>query len=349
VFVKAILYICQNALGDVITTLPSIHFLARTRSDYVDVCVSEAFASIFTADPNIDRLIAAPLEWFDMQWPVDADAGISKLTAFRDKYDVVIDSLCISQTKRLTELLAPKCAIGIGFDEELHVYDHLISTDTWQSWSNGTRTASDCFADALRAFGQDYADTAPVLYVEDVARRWADTWLAEKNPTNLPLVALNPGAGNPHKYWPATRYIEVAHQLRQRGYIPLFTFGPKESTLHAEMAGDIAELAGIVFVSQNYEIQQLSALLQRCLLTLTNDCAVMHVSAAVGTRTLAIFGPSVSKIWFPYAIPWNQVVEREVACRVGCMNGCPERHCLYDIGSSEVIERITRMLPRQGI
>lgn len=44
----SILYICQNAIGDIITTLPSIHFLRQLHpGGKLDVCVSADYADIF--------------------------------------------------------------------------------------------------------------------------------------------------------------------------------------------------------------------------------------------------------------------------------------------------------------
>jgi ADP-heptose:LPS heptosyltransferase len=70
----------------------------------------------------------------------------------------------------------------------------------------------------------------------------------------------------------------------------------------------------------------------------------MHVGAAVGCRVLAIFGPSNSRIWFPYKAPWNQVIERDVPCRRECRNGCQLFPCLAEISPAEALRRLRAML-----
>jgi ADP-heptose:LPS heptosyltransferase len=346
---SSLLYICQNALGDVVTSLPSIHFLKRSYRNNLDVCINSDLDQIFAADPHIDRVIAAPGNWFDMHAPIEVISGVTRLPGFRSHYDAVIDTMCVPQTARLIELLQPNAAAGIGFDDTLHVYDHPVSLETWRSWSDERRTACDCFADVIRAWrsGDEYVGTVPVLYVSEAARRWAAGWLNVGNPAQAPLVAINPGAGSPMKRWPLDRYLELGSNLEARGFRSLFIFGPKESALQAQAAPYIAGLNALTYSSPDSRIQNVAALLQQCSLTVSNDCAVMHISAAVGTRTLAIFGPSISKIWFPYNQPWNRVVEREAACRKNCFDGCAEFHCLTDISVEAVLTQAKLMLASQ--
>ena len=47
-------------------------------------------------------------------------------------------------------------------------------------------------------------------------------------------------------------------------------------------------------------IKQLAALLKRCDLFIGNDSGVMHVAAAVGTKVVAVFGPSNDRAWAPW-------------------------------------------------
>jgi len=342
----SLLYICQNALGDVITCLPSIYSLRRSWGCRIDVCVNADLIEVFSADPNVERVISAPSSWFDTRTPDVDISEVKLLPDFRDHYEVVIDSMSIPTTARLIELLRPTSAACIGFAESLHVCQHQVPLEIWRTWSDQRRTASDCFADVVRAWRDDYVNTAPILYVSHAARRWADQWLHKVNPDALPLVAINPGAGSPLKCWPLERYLALGRLISDLGYRPVFVFGPKEAVMEAEAKSQISELAALIYSSPDSRIQQVAALLQRCSLCVSNDCAVMHISAAVGTRTLGIFGPTNSKIWFPYQQPWNQVLERDIVCRSICIHGCQEQPCLKDISIHDVFERALLMLPR---
>ena len=254
--------------------------------------------------------------------------------------------MCVPQTIRLIELLKPTTAAGIDFGEMRSVYQHAVSLEIWRTWSDQRRSVCDCFADVIRAWRGDYVNTTPLLCVSNAAHEWATQWLIANNADSLPLVAINPGAGGPLKRWSLNRYLELADMLKVRGYRSLFIFGPKETALQAEAMPRIDQCKWLSYSSSDSHIQSVSALLQKCALTISNDCAVMHISAAVGTRTLGIFGPSISEIWFPYQQPWNQTVEHDVKCREDCLAGCNERGCLQDISVSEVFERAMLMVPK---
>lgn len=254
-----------------------------------------------------------------------------------------------AQTAELIRLLRPRKAIGIGFGETIHPYDLPLPLDNWQTWSNGERDATDCFGDLVRLYSTQYQPSHPVIRVTESASQRGRIWLAQKNPGGRRVIALNPGAGHPMKRWPIARFFQLARRLTASGCIPLFIFGPKETALCEIHAEEIESAGGLVFQSENYCVQPLAGVLQHCELLVSNDCAVMHVGAAVGCHVVAIFGPSQSRIWFPYSKATNRVVERDTACRQTCQHGCEPMSCLTDITTEEVFTIIyTLIAHRRG-
>ena len=298
-----ILYVCQNALGDIITTLPSIHFLRRRYPlANLDVCISATYADLLSADPAITRLIPVPSEWLYNSEEATNDCW-NQLGPFRPYYDVIVDSMCLPQTANLIQALRPAKAVGIGFAETIHAYDLALPVPEWQKWGVGGRKVTDSFGDIVRMLSDDYEDSSPCLYVTDQAAQWGSKWLADQHPraSRNPVVALNPGAGNPDKRWPMTNFLETARVLAQNGFVPLFIFGPKENDLYQACAEKIKNHGYLIYKSDSYQVQPLAGILRHCSLLITNDCAVMHVGAAIGCRVLAIFGPTNPDIWFPYS------------------------------------------------
>jgi heptosyltransferase-2/heptosyltransferase-3 len=134
--------------------------------------------------------------------------------------------------------------------------------------------------------------------------------------------------------------MNVAEQLGQQGFSPIFIFGPKESALLDGAASELHTRGWPTWVSTDFRIQPLAGLLSHCAFTLTNDCAVMHVSASIGTPTAAIFGPTHSKVWFPYSRDQHLVIENELDCRKTCQWGCDDRRCLEAISENDVLLRL---------
>ncbi len=332
-----ILYICQNALGDVITTLPSIQFLRQSYPHAtLDVCINGAFTDIFSAEPNVDRVIPAPAEWFDTNPDSVREVRVERLQGFRPAYDVAIDSMGTPQTGQLISLLQPSKSIGIGFSDPVPVYDLTLPLQEWRRWGDGTKNVVECFGDLPRILVGDFKDSAPVLHVTKEAQEWGQNWISDRGGGGCAVVAFNPGAGNFMKRWPIRNFIEVAKILRDNGCLPLFVFGPKEAELNAMYREEIVAMDGLVYYSEDSRSQPLAGILRGCKLLVSNDCGVMHVGASVGCHVLAIFGPSVSRIWFPYSKDHNRVIERDVNCRLGCKETCTERPCLTSITPEEV-------------
>ena len=48
------------------------------------------------------------------------------------------------------------------------------------------------------------------------------------------------------------------------------------------------------------KIKMTAELMKRCNVVISNDSGPMHISAAMGTKTLGLFGPNTPKLWAPY-------------------------------------------------
>ncbi|MDM7939718.1 MAG: glycosyltransferase family 9 protein [Methanothrix sp.] len=340
-----ILYVCQNAIGDIVTSLPSIHFLKRTYpSSTLSILVNADLADIFDADPNVDRVIYHPANWYDTNFNIDISDDVEDIFGLRSHYDIVVDSMCVEKTARIIEHLNPDKAIGIGFEETLYAYSLPLSLAKWRTWSGGDRTAVECFGDLVELLNVNYCGCEPVLFLTSEARDRGKEWIDSIDHSKRPVVALNPGAGSPIKRWPFEKYIEVAQNLRSDGFLPLFIFGPRETDLFSSYSDLIAQNDCTVYYSETIDVQPLAGILHSCALLISNDCGVMHIGAAIGCRVLALFGPTSSRIWFPYRIPWNQVIEHDFDCRKSCYSGCEQRQCLSSISVNEVLSKVRCML-----
>jgi lipopolysaccharide heptosyltransferase II len=111
-----------------------------------------------------------------------------------------------------------------------------------------------------------------------------------------PIVTLSPGAVGAGKAWPVTHYGELARALVQDGASVWVLGGPSETAL----AKQIAEVAGsgVRDLTSN-DLRNAILALAAADASVTNDSGLMHVSAAIGTPTVAIFGPTSPWHWQP--------------------------------------------------
>src|SRR6185437_4296280 len=111
-----------------------------------------------------------------------------------------------------------------------------------------------------------------------------------------PAVALAPGAVGKGKAWPPTHYAALARALVKGGIAVWVLGGPSESAI----AREIADVAGPgVRDLTGRDLRNAVLALAAAELAVTNDSGLMHVSAAIGTPTVAIFGPTSPWHWKP--------------------------------------------------
>jgi heptosyltransferase-2 len=123
--------------------------------------------------------------------------------------------------------------------------------------------------------------------------------------TGRPVVALAPGAIGPGKAWPPQNYAELAQQLAEQGADIWVLGGPNETsiaqTIVAAGGASVSDLTG-------NDLRNAIIALKAADLAVTNDSGLMHISAALSTPTVAIFGPTSPRLWAPLN-PLSAIVE----------------------------------------
>ena len=131
-----------------------------------------------------------------------------------------------------------------------------------------------------------------------VPARDVDAWCNRRGllGDDPPIVTLSPGAVGAGKAWPAKHYAELARALIKDGSSVWILGGPNETSI----AKQIAEAAGnrVRDLTGN-DLRDAILALAAADVSVTNDSGLMHVSAAVGTPTVAIFGPTSPWHWKP--------------------------------------------------
>lgn len=160
-------------------------------------------------------------------------------------------------------------------------------------------------------------------------------------------VAVTPGSNQSisHKRWPLDRFVELILRLRQGGARIVLLGGPDEqdmcARLSARTAGDgVTDLIGAT------DIGTAAAVLSGCRAAVGNDGMLLHLAAAVGTPTIAIFGPSDPALYAPVG-PRSVVVREDLPCSPcdgRLPRGCQERRCVLSIGVDDIETRIHTLL-----
>ena len=110
-------------------------------------------------------------------------------------------------------------------------------------------------------------------------------------------VGLNLGAYKMPNRWPYQSYAALADWLvKEFGFQIAVFWGPREDDLGERFMGavnvEVTSLPGL-------DIRQLAGVIKHLRLVVCNDTGIMHLSAAAGAPTFAIFGQNNPEYWRP--------------------------------------------------
>ena len=121
--------------------------------------------------------------------------------------------------------------------------------------------------------------------------------LTKAGTDSLPRIAIHAGAGKSPNRWNVVNFALLSELLHRELNAELyFTEGPMDH----DVIDNLVNIVKVPFVRiRNRTISFIAAFLKRMNLVITNDTGIMHLSAAVGTPTLSLFGPTDPLQWAP--------------------------------------------------
>ncbi len=190
------------------------------------------------------------------------------------------------------------------------------------------------------------APNAALPVYTELSERVGD-WLAPYR-QNGPLVLLNPGAGWITKQWPSALYARLACALVESGCQVLALWGPGEKDLAREI--EVGAASPNVNLLPPTSIHEMIEVIRQCDLLVAGDTGPLHIAAAVGTRTVGIFGPSEVERNGPYG-EGQLAVRNEIECLECWKHTCGpphDRRCMTELSVEHVHKACVIQLERQS-
>jgi heptosyltransferase-3 len=115
-------------------------------------------------------------------------------------------------------------------------------------------------------------------------------------PTTKAII-IHPGSGGAHKCWHLDNFLAVARMLGKEGTDAVFLLGPAEMERFGPSVIDDMRAAGKVLT--DLSLSDVLAVLSCSRAFLGNDSGITHLAAALGIKTVAVFGPTDPAIYRP--------------------------------------------------
>jgi heptosyltransferase II len=282
-----ILIIKLSALGDTVMMIP---ILRQLRKDLpgteIYMLTTKLNSGVVKNCPYIDKLLL-----LDLYNPFKFLKGIFEL--HRIEFDYIID---FEQRIRISGLISYflKAPQKIGFKTP-GFHRHFLYTNTIVHRFDCHQF--DCMAELVKDIIGPVNDRSIEFWITDSDLKSADAFLQRNGLQNKPLVVLHPGCGAEYlsgaraREWPLENYAKLGDFLSQAHGMTVFISGSLSEQAKAEKVQSMMSARTIMLVGKA-DLGQLAAILKRSRLLVCADTGIMHLGAAVGVKTVALFGPN---------------------------------------------------------
>ena len=327
-----ILIVKPSSLGDVIHALPTVRILRRAFPQaHIAWLINDTFAPILDGCPIIDRVI--PFARRRLGCLTSLPEAIRFARSLRsENFDWTVDLQCLLRSALISKLSGAKRRTGLadGREGSTLFYNEIVKLPPPPTH------AVDRYLMLPRQLG---------LEVDRVEFPLGGAPVAEREK----LILINPGARWASKRWPADRFAELLDALAARwpDHRLALLGSPDERPLAESIAAGAKAKADIL--AGRTTLPELTALMRRARLMISNDTGPLHLAVAVGTPTVSMFGPTDPRRTGPYPPDGasNIVLTAKVDCAHCFKPDCrhaPELQCMTFITAEQVVAAAAKLV-----
>ncbi|MDZ7337702.1 MAG: glycosyltransferase family 9 protein [candidate division KSB1 bacterium] len=327
--------IVQTAFpGDVVLCTPMVR---ATRKSFAEAAITflstPVAANLLETNPHIDELVT-----YDKRGEEAGVAAFARLVRRlrRRRFDLALLPHRSLRTALLAWAAGIPVRVGFAVFPGGPFYTHRVVYDRTQHEIERNLAL-------LQAIGGTADGLQPEVFPDAGDRTRVDQ-LLEGVDQRAPLLAIAPGSIWPTKRWTPHGFAEVGVlAVEKLGATVMVVGGSEDRPLAQDVVAAIGK--GAINAAGKLSFRQSAELIRRCRVLVCNDSAPLHLGVAMGTHTVAIFGPTVTSFGFGPIGQGHAVVQKELLCRPCGIHGgrkCPigTHECMTAIRATEVFEQV---------
>lgn len=276
---KNILVVRADRMGDIVFTIPAIRALRRKFPEAkITLWIDRSTRDLVEGLPFIDEII------FE-----DRATGLPGYFRYvmalrKKKFDLAV----IYHTKKRTNMACFLAGIPYRLGYKNNKFGFLLNHPVADERNLGNKHETEYCMDLLKSIGVEPGDLALEVALHKDAEEWADRFFADHGLRGKNVVALHPSASCSTRLWPTDSYADLARRLIKENKASIVIVGGEAARPAAER---IAKYAGdgVIDLTGRTSLSQLTSVLKRCRLLVSNDSGPVHVGAAVGTPVISLF------------------------------------------------------------
>ncbi len=300
---KKILAIKLRDLGDTALWTSALSALKQSYPDAsLQVLVKVSAAPLLEHHPDIDRCFVVK------EGALSLIKSLLKLRA--ESFDLAMGFHATTSLCRWLFLLKAKTTV-------LHHH-------SWKFTPKGSSLAIPNPGELQDAISRDYeslralkitSEKKPTkLVVSNEEKIAAQAALKAKGvDSSKALVVLLPGARVATRRYPKDLWMLMVKRLKDSKENEIIVVADK--TLSREWGlKEISQELGISYFD-DVSLRHMMAIVSQASVAIANDSGPVHIAAALGVKTVALFGPGCFGDWHPYSGPSHEALRIEVDCR----------------------------------
>lgn len=334
-----------NWIGDAVISIPAMRELSRIFPDaHISLHTRSWANEIFNDSDFVNEIITF-------------DPSLSKIKSVRNEVGLLRAEkfdLAVLFPNSFESALVPMLA-GIprrlGYNKDLRglLLSDPIAVPDWKDRKHEVYYYLNLVSEVeKRILGTDtIASREPdiSLCVSDERKSKAREMLANAGvDVSKPTVGLGVGSTNSRaKRWPAKNYAKLNDLLQNDLNLNVALLGSKDEIDIASEVSSYSSAKPIDLAGKTH-LSDAAAILSVLDVFVSNDMGLAHISAAVGTKTITIFGPTNPETTRPFG-PNASVIRKAVHCSPCMLRDCPIDHrCMTWISPDEVFETVTKFI-----
>lgn len=341
--VSRILLTRMKFIGDVVLTTPVIRALReKFPNAYIAYMGDKKAVSLLERNPYLNHIIP-----FDFSRPAVWEQPRVILELRKQKFDVVVDLFSNPRSALLTYFSGAPVRVGKDVGGRGRLYTHRIKDD------GAMKSAIAFHYQYVKPLGVEATHWRTEIFLSEEEKREARIFLKWQNvDIEKPIVAVHPGATWPNKMWLKGSFAALIDKMFTKLKVEtIFSLGPGDDELGSYI---FQHCFGKVHILPVLPVRQLAAVLSQCAVFVTNDCGPMHIAAAVGTKTIGIFGPEPEEVWFPYGRDEGHLaIRKDIWCspcrKTACFRKGEEYlECMKLVSVQEIFDEVQKRLPSRS-
>jgi len=332
-----------NWVGDAVMTIPALRELRRIFPDSEITLHTRCWAQgIFQDADFIDEILPFEPEKFRFK-TVFNQAKIWR----KSNFDLAVVLPNSFQSALIAKLGKAARRIGYATDKRSSLLSDALPVPVWRNERHEIFYYLNVAAEVeKRFFGETkvWENKPQFDLTVSEERKSAARKILSENAVDFSkkIVAFAAGSTNSRaKRWHTESYAELNDKIQSVTNANVILIGSLEES---EVSLDVAEKSKIkpIVLTGKTTLAEVTAILSVCDLLVSNDTGPAHISAALGIKTLVIFGPTNPKT----TQPWNsQIVYKNVECSPCMLRDCPIDHrCMTRISAEEVFQIVREKL-----